>query len=142
MFYASCEIDDICLESTTPRLIVKFYDISSPDTLKSKKTTDLYVSAIKRDTIYKKVAVDSILIPLDVSKKHTTYKMSVKLTDIKTDTLSFTYDLKDIFVSKSCGYKTVFSELSVNNTKHWIKNIKIQKTSVENEKNTHIHIYH
>lgn len=140
ILYTSCEVDDICLEATTPRLLIKFYDAT--DTKKVKKTTDLYVAAIKKDTIYEKVAVDSIFVPLDTGNKSTTYKMSVKLTDVATDTLTFTYVLKNVFVSKSCGYKTIFTDFSTTTTKHWIKDIKVQNTVIENEKNTHIHIYY
>lgn len=138
--FTSCEIDDICIGNSTPRLIIKFYDASKTDEV--KKTTDLNVAAIKKDTIYKKIAIDSIFIPLDINNNITTYRMGIESDKNKVDTLKISYQRKDVFVSRSCGYKTVFSSLKIEETKHWIKNIKINNTSIDDEKNVHMYIYY
>mgnify|MGYP000114735838 CR=1 FL=1 len=59
----SCDKDDICLENTTPNLVLKFYDINN-DTL-AKPVTSLTVWANELDTIYLDKPFDSIIIPLD-----------------------------------------------------------------------------
>ena len=32
---SSCEKDDICSDETTPRLVVEFYDVANPSTVKN-----------------------------------------------------------------------------------------------------------
>ena len=60
----SCEKDDICLENTTPNLILKFYDFEK-DTIVKKVLIDS-IKAIDNAIIegYTKKTLDSILIPL------------------------------------------------------------------------------
>lgn len=139
----SCEVDDICLEGTTPQLIVKFYDatITNTTTIKEKKTDDLYV-IYNKDTIYKKLNKDSIKIPLNPYKDASKYILEIKKDGQKIrDTLNFNYTRKDVFVSKSCGYKTSFIDTKATYTSHWIKKFTFINNNIENEKDTHLHIY-
>lgn len=136
----SCEVDDICVESTTPNLIIKFY--SATDTDEIKTTTNLEASAIGKSAVYENVAVDSILIPLDINNTLTTYKIGIENDNEKVDTLKINYQLKDIFVSRSCGYKTTFLDVTINTTNHWIKDLKLNNISINDEKEAHIYIYY
>ncbi len=138
----SCEVDDICLENTTPKLIVNFYDYEkSVDTLIAKSPSNLYLGAIKKDTLYKKVSVDSLVIPLNTTADFTSIWLEAENEKKLMDTLTLKYNRKDVFVSKSCGYKTTFKALNAEHTKHWIKKITVKSTNIENEKETHLHIY-
>ena len=134
----SCVKDDICIEPTTPNLIIRFHDIS--DTLKVKKVAKLSVWAIGKDTIYKAVELDSIILPLNLNGDETIYKM---VSDTFTDSLTVSYNKKDVFVSRSCGFKTIFENVEVNIlSTSWIKEFRLKKQTIENENSAHITILH
>lgn len=134
----SCEKDDICIETTTPSLIIRFYDNDIQTDV--KQISGLTVWAEGKDSIYLNQSLDSIAIPLNLNENITTY--IIENNSIK-DTIKFIYDRKDVFVSRSCGYKTIFENLQVdNNSINWIKNISINNTIIENDTAAHISIFH
>jgi len=135
--FSSCEKDDICIEATTPMLVIRFYDINNPKTIKS--VNSLTVWALNKDSIYENKAIDSIAIPLNLNENSTVYKFQ-SATFI--DEISFNYNRNDIFVSRSCGYKTIFENLSIQTSNIWIKDNLINNSTIENETSAHINIYH
>ena len=136
----SCEKDDICLENTTPYLMLKFYNFEN-DTL--VKTIDIdSIRVLNKGLIsnYTAKSFDSIQIPLDINQYTTSYQITSEKT---TDTIYFSYDRKDIFVSRSCGYKTNFENLAIDSTtNNWIKAYNINTTIIDNDTTAHINIYH
>lgn len=138
--FLSCEKDDICIEQTTPNLIIRFYDHENRERLKELSKT--YIWAVGKDSLsdYSNETLDSIAIPLNLSANFTKYVFennSVK------DTIEFNYTRNDIFVSRSCGYKTVFENLTIhNNTIWWIKDTEIINSTIENDTTKHINIFH
>ena len=106
---SSCEKDDICVESNTPSLIIRFYDNDLQTEI--KPVIGLTVWADGKDSLYVNQALDSIVIPLDLTKDNTLYKFS---TNSIEDEINFTYTRSDIFVSRSCGYKTIFENLQID----------------------------
>lgn len=138
MFFSACEQDTICLLDTTPNLIVVFKD---KDAIENKKSvTSLTVWAHEKDSILIQQNTDSIAIPLNLNDDLTTYHFA---NSSLSDEFTFVYSRTDEFVSRSCGYKTLFSNLSVvNPTTNWISSYEIQNTTVENELTTHITFYH
>lgn len=136
--FLSCEKDDICVEITTPNLIIKFYDNNDPTVI--KQITELTVWAEAKDSIYINKSLDSIIIPLNLNENFTKYILE---NNTIKDTVKFTYNRNDIFVSRSCGYKTIFENLQIeSNTANWIKSISINNSTIDNEKATHIYIFH
>ncbi|VAW25172.1 hypothetical protein MNBD_BACTEROID04-932 [hydrothermal vent metagenome] len=136
--FLSCEKDDICVETTTPNLIIKFYD--NDDQTVVKQITELTVWADSKDSIYVNESLDSIFIPLNLNENFTKY--IIENNNIK-DTIKFIYNRNDIFVSRSCGYKTIFDNFQIeSNTTNWIKNISIINSTIDNEKAAHIYIFH
>ena len=135
--FSNCEKDDICIEDTTPSLIVRFYDSIKLDTI--KEVEKLTVWAMNKDSIYSETATDSIVIPLDLSENSTTYKFQ---SDTTIDEITFSYNKNDVFVSRSSGYKTVFENLAVQTSNNCIISYNINNTTIENETNAHINIYH
>lgn len=136
----SCEKDDICLEDTTPNLVLKFYDFEN-DTLAKSVVIDS-IRVIDKELIedYTATTLDSILIQLDVNAYKTTYQISSGGT---SDTIYFSYDKNDVFVSRSCGYKTIFENLAIDSiTNNWIKLYNINNTIIDNDTTAHINIYH
>lgn len=134
----SCEKDDICLEETTPNLIIRFYDNDLQTEF--KQVSGLTVWADGMDTIYLNQTLDSIVIPLDLTKDNTLYKFSANEIE---DEINFTYSRNDIYVSRSCGYKTIFENIQIDsNTSNWIQNISINNSIIDNETSAHISIFH
>lgn len=137
----NCEVDDICTETVlTPKLIVKFYD--NDDLTLPKKVTGIYVWAEGKDSLYEDATADSLLLPLNNLTNTTKYLLS---TGNQIDTLLVSYDKEDIFVSRSCGYKTNFSlPANPSITQHWINGISMNETPqpVVNQNKAHVKIYH
>ena len=148
--FSSCEKDDICIDPITPNLIIRFYDNTDANTLKSVanlqiKNTD--IDSIFTDNI---VATDSITIPLNAFAESTTYQLTINNTDTNTansDTLKISYTREDVFVSRSCGFKTIFKDVSLSvttDTNNWIKSaLFIDDTNaIINETQAHVKILH
>ncbi len=136
-FY-SCENDDICLESTTPQLIIRFYDVSNPTVKKSVNSLNVWIAA--KDSIIKNKATDSIAIPLNTNTTNTVYRFS---SANKIDDLSFTYQKGEVYISRSCGFKSIFQNLTATkSSSNWIQQVIITNPTIENEKNAHISILH
>ena len=136
----SCEKDDICIEATTPSLIITFYNNETQTELKQVLLDSVWSIDLYGIEKYKNISTDSIAIPLDLDKNETTY--IIENNSVK-DTIKFIYDRNDVFVSRSCGYKTIFENLQIdNNTSNWIKNISINNTIIENDTEAHITIFH
>lgn len=136
----SCEKDDICIDATTPSLIFLFYDNDSQTDLKKINLDSVWVKDNVKIEEYVNVSLDSIAIPIDLNENSTTY--IIENNSIK-DTLKFSYTRNDVFVSRSCGYKTIFDNLQIDsNTTNWIKNISINNSTIDNETSAHISIFH
>lgn len=134
----NCEKDDICIETTTPKLIIVFYNNDIPAT--KKAVASLTVSADSLGNLYENQSIDSIAIPLDLTKNSTFYKFK---SGSIIDSINFTYERKDVFVSRSCGFKTIFENLQIaSRSANWIKNDTIKNSTIENETATHLTIYH
>ncbi|MES2811555.1 MAG: DUF6452 family protein [Bacteroidota bacterium] len=149
----NCEKDDICEEGTptTPRLIIEFYDNVSPT---NKKTvTDLKVTADGMTTSLEFNGVSKIELPLktDADVVNYTFVLDSKNADTSLqnpDQITINYTRKDVYVSRACGYKTVY-ELNPNpngmvrtpDSDNWVKEINIQKFTIENENETHVKIF-
>ena len=138
MFFSACEKDDFCLLDTTPNLIVVFKDKDHIELKKSVSNLTIWTQG--KDSIIVQQSLDSIAIPLDLNNDSTNYFFA---NSSATDEFTLKYSRTKEFVSRSCGYKTLFSNLDlVKPTNEWISTYEIQNTSVENENTTHITIYH
>ena len=127
--FSGCIKDDFCIDPITPNLVISFYDNDNPDNL--KRTTDLTVWAEGKEELYTNASLDSILIPLDPAIDMTVYHLS--LADVE-DEITITYIRKEVFVSRSCGFKYNFENLEVPiNTNNWILDIQITNQTVEDE---------
>lgn len=136
----SCEKDDICLENTTPNLMLKFYNFENDTIVKTIKIDSIRVLNKSLISNYTAQSFDSILIPLDVNQYATSYQITSGDT---SDTIYFSYARNDIFVSRSCGYKTNFENLAIDSTtNNWIKSYNINTTIIDNDTTAHINIYH
>lgn len=155
MAFSSCEKDDICDEATgtTPRLIINFYDFTNP-TL-AKTVTNLAI--IKNgDTepyaVYN--GVSKIQVPLDIAADTSQYQFILNYGNANTalvdpDNLQFNYTRENVYVSRACGYKTIFMLDATTPFVHtdapgddglWMRNITLIQPDINSENETHLNI--
>lgn len=148
----NCEKDDICEEGTptTPRLIVEFYDNNNP-TVK-KNVTNLAVVGENMTDSLKFNGVSKIEIPLKTNANNSNFSFVFDSANsntslINNDNVEVNYLRNDVFISRACGYKTVF-ELDNSNgmeftpdSNNWIKEIAIQNHNILNENEVHVKIF-
>jgi len=152
---SSCEKDDICTEDTTPRLIVEFYDISNPSTLKNVVNLKVKgVGAYNDLDLGTFNGVSKIELPLNPSSSNTQYSFVLNSASSSSnpneDIIDFNYATQTVYVSRACGFKTIYelnnldgviySDASTPDTV-WIQNLTIETTSITTENETHVKIY-
>jgi len=161
----SCERDDICsaVTPTTPNAIITFYDVSNIETLKS--VTGLRIIGDGQEEALPTVNIvttDSIAIPLRTNMNSSiyTFHKDYTLDDNGTpddssddviggnpDTVTITYAPDEIYVTRACGYKTIFRNFSIeveDDGDNWIQTILnvTDNITIENENQAHINIRH
>ncbi|UPT70638.1 MAG: DUF6452 family protein [Flavobacterium sp. JAD_PAG50586_2] len=153
---SSCEKDDICTDETTPRLILEFFDVSNPTV--PKNVINLKVKGVNSSIdLGLFTGVSKVELPLDITQDTTKYSLILNSTGSlgtpNEDFLEFNYIRQNVFVSRACGFKTVFtlnpSPTGVIVTDaaapdlFWIQpeNINIETTNIVTENETHVKIY-
>lgn len=151
---SSCEKDDICDEntSTTPRLIIHFYDSSNP-TLDKPVTNLLIVGEGMEEGILFN-ATSTVQVPLKTTADITKYRFILNYNNANTalineDELEFKYTPNNVFVSRACGYKSIFIldednpyTLRDNPTPDglWMQNVTVSQPNILNENEIHLKI--
>lgn len=153
---SSCEKDDICdaATATTPRLVIDFYDINNTTpTLKSVSNLGIVAPPLTTGISFN--GVTRIYVPLKTTEDTTTMYFiqngaDTDTTNDNTDILTFNYTRNVVYISRACGYKTLFNLNSpsgivqtepVTPDGTWIKNIVIVKPNLETENEVHVQIY-
>ena len=147
----NCEKDDLCAEDTpvTPQLVIEFYDEADRTLLKN--VTKLGILAPSFIQGYSFDGVSKITIPLKTSQTNTALRFILNGSDADTsddleDLLTFNYSKEDVYISRACGYKTIFT-LNENNpivktvVDDWIKDFEVVQPSINNQNETHVKIY-
>lgn len=171
-FTTSCERDDICPASTptTPRLIIDFFDLSNQEN--SKNVFGIVVKGVDNDQVLEDFAVVNtakLILPLKTentetgelasSTQYTLYERS-SIDDNETpndttddiitgnpDVITINYNIELVFVSRACGFKTVFNNVTItieDDGNNWIKSKQSinDNQSVEDETTTHFNFFH
>lgn len=162
----SCEPDDICAESTatTPSLIIDPYDVGNPEN--KKAITKLLVAGIDNDFTLTNgiVSASQIVLPLKTDANTTQYvfikeafindngtpeNTTDDYFDGNTDVVTINYTREEVYVSRACGYKTIYKNVTLTiepeaNDENWIKSRQPvnDNQSVEDETETHFNIFH
>tara|TARA_B110000263_G_C15304130_1_gene509455 strand:+ start:792 stop:1280 length:489 start_codon:yes stop_codon:yes gene_type:complete len=147
-FFVKCEKDDICLIETqgTPRIVIRLYDKKNP--LKLKAANNITIAGIGKENSLTIVNSDSIIIPLKADTNKTKFAFIKTIGDsIYADTLQFNYQRNDLYINRSCGYRT---EFILNNTAvdfisgnlNWMDHFELLTNTVSNEDQAHLAIYH
>ena len=158
----NCEKDDICVDGTpvTPRLIIEFYDAANPTVFKN--VTNLRVEELNTDNgVVFNEDIDETLparylsngneiaIPLKTFSETSAFEFIFNYGDAaaNTDVITFNYTRDDVYISRACGYKTVFYldttnpiELTADGN-NWIQNIEVIQPNIETENEVHVKIY-
>ena len=136
----SCEKDDFCIKNPITRsVIINFYDDSSKETLKNVK--NLYVWAEgKTDSIYINQTINTITLPLNSNTTETIYNFSKENV---VNQFAITYNPVDEYVSRSCGYKVIFNDVTFSSDNTWIIGFTPETlTTIENQDEAHVQIFH
>ena len=153
--FTNCEKDDLCDSATpiTSRLVLEFFDETTPSLPKNVKNLKVFAEG-RTDSIGFYNGTNIIKLPLQTTQTSTTYKLvlnSNSTTDIvNTDFLKVNYSLENVFVSRACGYKSVFQLNPVGAVERtdtspidgfWMKSILVINRTIESENETHIKVY-
>lgn len=163
----ACERDDICAAttSTTPRLVVEFYDVVNTDDLKSVSRLSVYGEGLVTDpdtsldeTLVFNTNTNEITLPLLIGnenelntsrfilEKDTNLRLDENdTTNSNMDIIEISYTTEYVYVSRACGYKSQFIGLSLNveaDSDLWISNIEIVESTLQDEDTVHVRIYH
>jgi len=151
---ASCEKDDICVEGTTPLMVIEFFDINDRETLKD--VTALRVvgegQTITVNTVADRTNVNLITVPLKTTEDSTSFLLISDSDDNddgaeigNIDTVTFEYARLEDFKSRACGFIVNYEELSgalQTDTDNWIQEVEIIRSEIINSDSTHVKIYH
>jgi len=139
---SSCERDDICIDDVTPDFKISFFDIEEPT--ESKSISRLTITLLDADIATLSLSGDSIQLPIRNDIDTTKYSLTNQVNDtvILTDTITLIYTREDVFVGRSCGFKTIFNEVQYENTNNWIQNFEIVTENIKDENATHVKISH
>ena len=151
--FSSCEKDDVCSDDTTPKLVIEFFDITNPSN--PKNVVNLKVKEVGQANPYFTFPNENtIAIPLRITGITTKYSFilnNADTTNANEDFLEFNYTTQNVYVSRACGYKTIF-ELN-NDTSGviktdaetpdglWMQNVVKVTNSITTENETHLKIY-
>ncbi|MDI1255901.1 MAG: DUF6452 family protein [Flavobacterium sp.] len=170
--FSGCEKDDICDGSTptTPRIIIEFYDISNPAVLKNVRNLKVIATGMEEGVVLDETAnsltpylsnASKIALPLKTSEDNTQYQFILNFGNtnealIFTDVIDFNYQRTQEYVSRACGFKTMFklnlpsdplAPIALNNNNsgqfipgNWIKGIEINESTIESENEVHVKI--
>jgi hypothetical protein len=163
---SSCEPDDICDPNTptTPRMLIQFFDISNPSLRKNVtnlkvigegKTEGVVFNPSGVDEAKYLTSADSILLPLNTDADIVKYKFILNSGNknpllVNTDNLEFKYTRESIYVSRACGFKTIFNLDPTNPftlsdatpaDEMWIQYVIVAQNNITSENETTIKIF-
>ena len=164
--FSSCEKDDICDANTptTPRLVMEFYDSNNSSILKNVTNLKVIGDGMTEGIVLNPTASgeaqylsndSKILIPLKTDTETTKFRFILNSgnpnpTLIDIDEVTFNYTHNDVFVSRACGFKTLFTldplnpytQTTIPATKlKWMQFISVEKSNIDNENETHIKVF-
>ena len=149
---SGCEKDDICdpATPTTPRVVFSFYDAASPTTLKN--VTNLQIIATDQTVTYGVFnGVSKIKVPLNPLKNTCSYRFILNYNNTNPSfvyeaQIEFNYKTQNVYISRACGFKTLYTLLDNNPlltpaSGNWIQQLNLENKEINNENETHIKIY-
>ena len=153
----SCEKDDICPSTTqtTPRLVIEFYDHAAPDEILA--VPGLFALGLDAEGMEVPINNEivttrsSITLPLKTDDTLTefilykSYDIANGVVSGNPDIIKVTYTTENVYVSRACGYKTIFDIQTFSITtdpSQWMINSDILISKITNENDIHVKILH
>ena len=145
--FSACEKDDICLSPTTPKLILRFYDNANQSEFKAPANLSIWAEGKDTISTFKSVSLDSVFIPLKTNETETIYNLKTSSTgniaDNAYNKITINYITEEVFVSRSCGFKTIFNTITITLDNGWVQSFTPNSlTTIDNETKAHVKIYH
>lgn len=156
LILAGCQKDDLCTidQPTSPRMVIVFKDAINPTVvkpvvnlqIKEIGSADFVSLDFEGSTLL--AAADTIYLPLRNAGQLTSYNF---YTDeggtVNIDNFDFTYNPKEVYVSRACGFKTDYENLALlrneeNPTNYWTAGGAIIDNSITNSNEVHVEIRH
>lgn len=149
---SACEKDDICVggESLTPNVVINLLDRLDPEVLKPAARIAVIANGFNDTLFFKSTA--KVELPLQINTNETTWDLVLYIptandTVYRKDQLKFTYTPEAMYVSKACGYKTIFHEFNAIKTTSasadtWIQSINRLTNELTTTDNAHLQIYY
>lgn len=163
---SSCEPDDICDPNTptTPRMLIQFFDANNAAVAKNVTNLKVIGEEMTDGVILTPTATgdaqyvtsgNSILLPLNTNADVVKYTFINNYDNkdpriVNEDNLEFNYTRENFYVSRACGFKTVFELDSTNPftltdgaaaDDLWIKVVRKMQNNITYENETIIKIY-
>ena len=152
LFFSGCEKDDICdaATPTTPKVVIEFYESANPTVLKNVVNLGVIAPGFTNGIGFTNIS--KITVPLktfqDASVLNFIQNGSADPTsDDNSDEVTFNYTRKIEYVSRACGYKTLYTLDATNpiivtaDGNNWIQSATVSQPNIENENETHVKIY-
>jgi len=150
--FFSCERDDFCVENpVTPNLILRFYDKDNVVNLKEAMRLSITAQGLAvGDSIHESITTDSIAIPLNSLTNETVFILKRNQTDSdvgmvgnETATLTVKYMPENEYVSRSCGYRVIYNNVTLERDNGWISRLSVNEIeSINSQINAHVNIFH
>jgi len=145
----ACEKDDFCIENpVTSKLIIDFYDDTNRETLKNVQRFSIIAEG-KTDSLFVNITSNSISIPLNSLTLETRYTLKKNddngaKVDDKIAAFIIKYDTKEEFISRSCGFKVIFTNIEFSsNTNSWITDFTPTTIiNLDDQSTAHVQIFH
>ncbi|WP_299839185.1 DUF6452 family protein [uncultured Tenacibaculum sp.] len=148
--FLSCEKDDFCTQTpVTPNLVLRFYDKTNLTEFKDVQRFSMTASGIQNaDSLFMNITADSIAIPLNTLTEETVFTLKRNETDSDASagnefaTLTVKYTPESDYVSRSCGFRVIFNEVTFEKT-GWIDRLSVTEVeSIKSQTNAHVNIFH
>lgn len=134
----ACEKDDFCTQNpVTSKLILRFYDADNKTT--TKEAESLYVWAEGKDSLFVNIATDSLVLPLNSNSNQTIYNFSKNGV---IEQLTINYMAENKYISRSCGFKISFNDVSFSPSNNWITDFTTIETTLDNQDAAHFQVFH
>ena len=139
----SCERNDLCIDPGTPGVVTVFYNGISQQ---RQAVDSLVVLSQNGDTVIAPVRTDSLVIPLPVQGNEIKMIFQYQHGNLRNpDTIRFGFTPELQFISKACGFKTVYTDFNaalVPDNDNWIQSVQPVQTRIDNDSIKHLAIYY
>jgi hypothetical protein len=153
LMLSACERDDLCTpdQATTPRMVVVFKDFSNPAAVKTVPALEVReigsseLAPLNFEGATRITEADTVRIPLRNSFDLTSYNFFNTTNNVVLNSVgNFSYSRTDEFVSRACGFRTIYSNLDANleASSPWINEIRIVNPEISNSFEVHVEVLH